>query len=191
MTQTSKLVETRPVKALLLVATLAVSVSVLADKKSVYDIPLKDIDNKAASLKAHKGKVMLIVNVASACGLTPQYKQLQSVYQKYGSKGFTVCGFPCNQFGRQEPGTLEEIKEFCSSKYSVTFPLYAKIEVNGNGAHPLYQKLKKESGGAEKIRWNFEKFLVGRDGKVIKRFSPGTKPDSKEVISAIESAMKK
>ena len=94
MTQTSKLVETRPVKALLLVATLAVSVSVLADKKSVYDIPLKDIDNKAASLKAHKGKVMLIVNVASACGLTPQYKQLQSVYQKYGSKGFTVCGFP-------------------------------------------------------------------------------------------------
>ena len=187
----SKLVETRPVKALLLVATLAVSVSVLADKKSVYDIPLKDIDNKAASLKAHKGKVMLIVNVASACGLTPQYKQLQSVYQKYGSKGFTVCGFPCNQFGRQEPGTLEEIKEFCSSKYSVTFPLYAKIEVNGNGAHPLYQKLKKESGGAEKIRWNFEKFLVGRDGKVIKRFSPGTKPDSKEVISAIESALKK
>ena len=176
-------------KALLLVATLAVSFSVLADEKSVYDIPLKDIDNKAASLKAHKGKVMLIVNVASVCGLTPQYKQLQSVYQKYGSKGFTVCGFPCNQFGRQEPGTLKEIKAFCSSKYSVTFPMYAKIEVNGKGAHPLYQRLKKESGGAEKIRWNFEKFLLDREGVPVKRYLTKTWP--LEIEAHVRRAMAK
>jgi glutathione peroxidase len=180
-----------PMKTLLSIALLSLSLCVFAEDKSVYDFPLKDINSKATSLKVHKGKVMLIVNVASACGLTPQYKQLQSIYQKYGSKGFTVCGFPCNQFGRQEPGTLKEIKEFCSSKYAVTFPMYAKIEVNGEGAHPLYQTLKKEAGGSDKIGWNFEKFLVGRDGKVIKRFSPGTKPDAKEVTSAIEAGLKK
>ena len=118
-----------------------------------------------------------------------RYKGLQAVYKKYSEKGFTVCGFPCNQFGRQEPGTLEEIKEFCSSKYNVSFPMYSKIEVNGDGAHPLYKSLKKQIG-PDRISWNFEKFLIGKDGKVLKRFSPRTNPDSPEVIKAIESALK-
>ena len=175
-------------KPILLIATFVLSLSLSAEE-TLYNIPLKNINNKAASLKAHKGKVMLVVNVASQCGLTSQYKQLQAVYQKYSDKGFTVCGFPCNQFGRQEPGTLEEIKDFCSSKYDVSFPLYAKIDVNGDGAHPLYKSLKKQIGPA-KISWNFEKFLIGKDGKVLKRFSPGTKPDAPEVIKAIETALK-
>ena len=155
------------------------------------DIQLKDIDGKKTSLNAHKGKVMLVVNVASKCGLTPQYKQLQAIHDKFSKKGFTVLGFPCNQFGKQEPGTALEIKKFCSDNYSVTFPLHAKIEVNGADAHPLYKKLKKESGGSDKIRWNFEKFLLDGNGKVIKRFSPSVKPDSNDVIAAIESALNK
>ena len=157
---------------------------------STLDIALKDIDGKATSLKAHKGKVMLVVNVASRCGLTRQYKQLQAVHTKYAKKGFTVLGFPCNQFGKQEPGTELEIKKFCTDNYSVTFPLHSKIEVNGKGAHPLYKKLKKDSGGSDKIGWNFEKFLLDGNGKVIKRFSPRTKPDAPEVIAAIEKALK-
>jgi glutathione peroxidase len=175
-------------KPILLIATFLLSLSLSAEE-SLYNIPIKDINNKAGSLKTHKGKVMLVVNVASQCGLTSQYKQLQAVYKKYSDKGFTVCGFPCNQFGRQEPGTLDEIKDFCSSKYDVSFPLYAKIDVNGDGAHPLYKSLKKQIGPA-KISWNFEKFLIGKDGKVLKRFSPGTKPDAPEVIKAIETALK-
>ena len=175
-------------KPILLIATFVLSLSLSAEE-TLYNIPLKNINNKAASLKTHKGKVMLVVNVASQCGLTSQYKQLQAVYEKYSDKGFAVCGFPCNQFGRQEPGTLEEIKDFCSSKYDVSFPLYAKIDVNGDGAHPLYKSLKKQIGPA-KISWNFEKFLIGKDGKVLKRFSPGTKPDAPEVIKAIETALK-
>ena len=175
-------------KPVLFIVTLLLSFSMSA-KDSLYNIPIKDINNKTASLKKHKGKVMLVVNVASQCGLTSQYKQLQAVYKKYGEKGFTVCGFPCNQFGKQEPGTLEEIKKFCSSKYDVSFPMYAKIDVNGDGAHPLYKSLKKQIGPA-KISWNFEKFLIGKDGKVLKRFSPGTKPDAPEVTKAIEAALK-
>ncbi|HJN90043.1 MAG TPA: glutathione peroxidase [Verrucomicrobiota bacterium] len=158
---------------------------------STLDIPLKDIDGKKASLGDHKGKVMLVVNVASKCGLTPQYKQLQAVHSKFAKRGFTVLGFPCNQFGKQEPGSPLEIKKFCSDNFEVTFPLHAKIEVNGDGAHPLYKILKKESGGSDKIRWNFEKFLLDGNGKVLKRFSPPTKPDAPEVIAAIESALKK
>ena len=175
-------------KPILLIATFLLSLSLSAEE-SLYNISIKDIDNKTASLKKHKGKVMLVVNVASQCGLTSQYRQLQAVYKKYGEKGFTVCGFPCNQFGKQEPGTLEEIKEFCSSKYDVSFPMYAKIDVNGDGAHPLYKSLKKQIGPA-KINWNFEKFLIGKNGKVLKRFSPRTKPDAPEVIKAIETALK-
>ena len=175
-------------KPILLIATFVLSLSLSAEE-TLYNIPLKNINNKAASLKPHKGKVMLVVNVASQCGLTSQYKQLQAVYKKYSGKGFTVCGFPCNQFGRQESGTLEEIKKFCSSKYDVSFPLYAKIDVNGDGAHPLYKSLKKQIGPA-KISWNFEKFLIGKNGKVLKRFSPGTKPDAPEVTKAIEAALK-
>ena len=170
--------------------SISLTVAVSADNPTL-DIQLKDIDGKKTSLNAHKGKVMLVVNVASKCGLTPQYKQLQAIHDKFSKKGFTVLGFPCNQFGKQEPGTALEIKKFCSDNYSVTFPLHAKIEVNGADAHPLYKKLKKESGGSDKIRWNFEKFLLDGNGKVIKRFSPSVKPDSNDVIAAIESALNK
>ena len=177
-----------------LISTLFLSIGltgVVCAEKSTLDIPLKDIDGKKTNLGAHKGKVMLVVNVASKCGLTPQYEQLQAVHSKYAKKGFTVLGFPCNQFGKQEPGTSLEIKKFCTDNYDVTFPLHSKIEVNGDNAHPLYKKLKKESGGSDKIRWNFEKFLLDGSGKVIKRFSPRTKPDAPEVIAAIETALKK
>ena len=171
-----------------LLLTISVASTVCAEKTTL-DIPLKDIDGKSTSLKAHKGKVMLVVNVASQCGLTKQYKQLQAIHSKYAKQGFTVLGFPCNQFGRQEPGSPLEIKKFCSDNYNVTFPLHYKIEVNGENAHPLYKKIKKESGGSDKISWNFEKFLLDGNGKVIKRFSPRTKPDAKELTSAIEKAL--
>jgi glutathione peroxidase len=134
--------------------------------------------------------VLLIVNVASKCGYTPQYTGLEALQQKFKDKGFTVLGFPCNQFGAQEPGTAEEIKQFCSSKYQVTFPLFEKIEVNGPGRHPLYLMLAgKESPVAGDIKWNFTKFLIGRDGKVLKRFEPGVKPDSAQMVQAIEGAL--
>ena len=172
------------VGSLLLMTTLAVHAG------SIHDIAVKDIDGKDASLGAYKGKVILIVNVASKCGLTPQYKALEAVHEKYKDKGFAVLGFPCNQFGGQEPGTNEEIKQFCSSKYSVTFPLYDKLEVNGPGRHPLYVALAgKESPFPGDIKWNFGKFLIGKDGKIIKRFEPKTTPDDPEVIKAIEAAL--
>ena len=157
---------------------------------SVSTVTVTTPDGSSKSLGDYAGKVLLIVNVASRCGLTKQYKQLQAVHTKYAKKGFTVLGFPCNQFGKQEPGTELEIKKFCTDNYSVTFPLHSKIDVNGKGAHPLYKKLKKESGGSDKIGWNFEKFLLDGNGKVIKRFSPRTKPDAPEVIAAIEKALK-
>jgi glutathione peroxidase len=154
------------------------------------DIPLKDIDGKDTSLKAYKGKVLLIVNVASKCGYTPQYKALEALHEKYKVKGFAVLGFPCNQFGGQEPGSNEEIKEFCSSKYSVTFPLFDKLEVNGPNRHPLYVALAgKDSPFPGDIKWNFNKFLIGRDGKIIKRFESKTVPDAPEVIQAIDAAL--
>jgi glutathione peroxidase len=157
---------------------------------SIYDIPLKDIDGKDTSLKPYQGKVMLIVNVASKCGFTPQYTALEALYQKYQDRGLVVLGFPCNQFGGQEPGTDAEIKQFCSSKYAVTFPMFDRIEVNGAGRHPLYMMLAgKESPFAGDIGWNFTKFLVGRDGKILKRFESKVKPDSPEVIQAIEAAL--
>lgn len=157
---------------------------------SIYDIPTKDIDGKATTLKPYEGKVLLIVNVASHCGYTPQYKALEAVYEKYKDKGLLVLGFPCNQFGGQEPGTDEEIKQFCTSKYSVTFPMFDKLEVNGAGRHPLYVALAGEgSPFPGDIKWNFTKFLVGRDGKVLKRFESKVKPDAPEVTSAIETAL--
>ena len=157
---------------------------------SLYDIPLKDINGKDASLKDYKGKVMLIVNVASFCGNTPQYAGLENLYQKYKDKGFVVLGFPCNQFGKQEPGSNEEIKEFCSKKYNVTFPMFDKIEVKGADQHPLYKELSgKESPFPGDVGWNFGKFLVGRDGKILKRIDPRTKPESPEVVKAIEDAL--
>jgi glutathione peroxidase len=157
---------------------------------SVYDIPLKDIDGKETSLKNYQGKVLLVVNVASKCGLTPQYKALQELQDKYKEKGFTVLAFPCNQFGSQEPGTNKEIKEFCSNNYHVDFPMFDKIEVNGPGRHPLYVALAGEkSPFPGDIKWNFNKFLIGRDGKILKRFEPKVAPDSPELTQAVESAL--
>ena len=157
---------------------------------SINDIAVKDIDGKDASLKDYQGKVLLIVNVASKCGFTPQYKGLEAVYEKYKDKGLVVLGFPCNQFAHQEPGTDAEIKQFCSSKFNVTFPMFDKIEVNGPNRHPLYAALAGEgSPFPGNIKWNFTKFLVGRDGKIVKRFESKTAPDSAEVTAAIESAL--
>jgi glutathione peroxidase len=164
--------------------TLALSAS------SLYDIPVKDIDGKDTSLKAYQGKVLLIVNVASKCGLTPQYKALEAVYEKYKDKGFVILAFPCNQFNGQEPGTNEQIKEFCSTKYNVSFPLFDKIEVNGPSRHALYVALAgTDSPYPGDIKWNFGKFLISRDGKIVKRFEPRTVPDAPEVTAAIEGAL--
>jgi glutathione peroxidase len=157
---------------------------------SIYDITVKDIDGKDTTLNAYKGKVLLIVNVASKCGFTPQYKNLEAVYEKYKDQGFVILGFPCNQFGAQEPGTDEEIKQFCTSKYFITFPLFDKIEVNGPNRHPLYVVL---AGGNSpfpgNITWNFNKFLISRDGKILKRFDSKIKPDAPEATEAIEAAL--
>jgi glutathione peroxidase len=157
---------------------------------NLSDIPLKDINGKDTSLKAYKGQVLLIVNVASKCGYTPQYKSLEATYRKYKDQGFEVLGFPCNQFGGQEPGSNEEIKQFCSSKYDVTFPLFDKLDVKGANQHPLYVALSgKDSPFPGDVKWNFGKFLVGRDGKIIKRWDSKVTPDSEEVTKAIEAAL--
>lgn len=161
---------------------------------SPLEFKMKNIDGQEVDLSKFKGEVVLIVNVASQCGLTPQYKQLEEVYTKYKDKGFAVLGFPANQFGAQEPGTDAEIKQFCTSKYDVDFPMFSKIVVKGDGIHPLYEFLTAvETEPQEKgdINWNFEKFLVGRDGKVVKRFSPRVKPDDPEIVEAIESELNK
>jgi len=157
---------------------------------SIYDIPVKDIDGKATTLSAYKGKVLLIVNVASRCGFTPQYTALEATYKKYSDQGFVILGFPCNQFGGQEPGSDEEIKQFCTSKFSVTFPLFDKIEVNGANRHPLYELLAgKDSPFPGDIHWNFTKFVISKDGKILNRFDSKIKPDSPEVIAAVEAAL--
>jgi glutathione peroxidase len=158
----------------------------------VYNFTLNSIDGKPAPLADYKGKVVLIVNVASQCGYTPQYSALESIYEKYKDQGFVILGFPANNFGAQEPGTNEEIKTFCTRKYSVTFPMYSKISVKGGDQHPLYAYLTKETGPGitGDIKWNFTKFLVDRDGKVIQRFEPAVTPDSKEVTGAIEKQLK-
>lgn len=161
-----------------------------AHSASLYDIPVKDIDGKATDLSAYKGKVLLIVNVASHCGFTKQYTALEATYTKYSGQGFAILGFPCNQFGGQEPGSNAEIKEFCSSKFSVTFPLFDKIEVNGANRHSLYEKLAgTESPFPGNIKWNFTKFLIGKDGQILKRFESKVTPDSPEVMAAIEAAL--
>ena len=156
----------------------------------IYDIPVKTIDHKPGTLGDYRGKVLLIVNVASKCGFTPQYKSLEAIYEKYKDKGLVILGFPCNQFGQQEPGTNEEIKQFCSSKYNVTFPMFDKIEVNGPNRHPLYVALAgKDSPYPGDIKWNFTKFLISRNGTILKRFDSKVTPDSPEVITAIEAAL--
>lgn len=148
---------------------------------SVYDFEATDIDGKPRKLDEFRGKPLLIVNVASKCGFTPQYEGLEALHRQYAPKGFAVLGFPCDQFGHQEPGDEKEIKEFCSLNYEVSFPLFAKVEVNGSGAHPLYQHLKSEKSGVlgtEGIKWNFTKFLVDSNGKVVKRYAPTDKPQA-------------
>jgi glutathione peroxidase len=156
---------------------------------SVYDFKATDIDGKTRSIGEFKGKTMLVVNVASKCGFTPQYTGLEAMYRKLKDKGLVVLGFPCDQFGHQEPGDEREIKNFCALNYEVSFPLFAKIEVNGEGTHPLYQHLKKEAKGvlgSESIKWNFTKFLVDQQGKVLRRYAPTDKPEAIEKdLSAI------
>jgi glutathione peroxidase len=159
---------------------------------SVYDFSVRDIDGNPRSLAEWRGKTLLIVNVASKCGLTPQYKELEDLQKKYEAKGFTVVGFPCNQFGGQEPGSPEQIAEFCSATYGVTFPMMEKVEVNGAGRHPIYTELVQiadAEGTKGDIRWNFEKFVVSADGSTITRFSPKVTPDDPTVIAAIEKAL--
>lgn len=178
-------------KALAFLSTVSLALALSASAASVLDVPIKDIDGKDTSLGAYKGKVILVVNVASKCGLTPQYKSLEATYRKYKDQGLVIAGFPCNQFGKQEPGSNEQIKEFCSSKYDVTFPMFDKLEVNGPGRHPLYVQLAgPTSPFPGDIKWNFGKFLIGRDGKIIQRFDPRTAPDAPEVTAAIEAALK-
>jgi glutathione peroxidase len=177
-------------KLIALIAAVSLLQMVVARAGSIYDIPLKDIAGKDTTLAAYKGQVLLIVNVASHCGFTPQYKGLEAIYKKYSDQGFTVLGFPCNQFGAQEPGTDAEIVQFCTSKYNVTFPLFDKIEVNGPKRHPLYALLAgPDSPFPGDITWNFNKFLIGKDGKILKRFDSKATPESPEVTQAIASAL--
>ena len=153
---------------------------------SLYALKTKTLEGKPADLSQYKGKVSLVVNVASACGLTPHYAGLQKLHTDLKAKGFTVLGFPCNQFGAQEPGTAEQIREFCGTKYKVDFPLFEKADVKGDKKQPVYQFL---TTGFDEPDWNFAKFLVGKDGKVIKRYAPPTKPDDKQMIADIEAAL--
>jgi len=177
-------------KILALALTISFMTTLAVHSASIYDIPLKDIDGKPTDLSAFKGKVLLIVNVASHCGYTKQYTALEATYTKYSGQGFAILGFPCNQFGGQEPGSNEEIKEFCSSKFSVTFPLFDKIEVNGANRSPLYVQLAGDkSPFPGNIKWNFTKFLISKDGMIIKRFDSKVTPDSPEVTAAIEAAL--
>jgi glutathione peroxidase len=160
---------------------------------SVHEFTLNSIDGSPAPLSAYQGKVVLIVNVASRCGFTPQYAGLESLYEKYKDRGFAILGFPANNFGAQEPGTNEEIKTFCSSKYNVTFPMYSKISVKGDDQAPLYQFLTDKQANAAtggEIQWNFTKFLVDKNGKVVARFEPKVTPESPDVAAAIEKALR-
>ena len=156
---------------------------------SLYDIPLHTLSGEPTTLGAHQDTALLLVNVASKCGLTPQYAGLERLHERYAERGFTVLGVPCNQFMGQEPGSADEIAEFCSATYGVTFPMTEKVDVNGADRHPLYDRLTgfaDAEGHSGDIRWNFEKFLIGRDGKVAARFSPQTEPESAEVVAAVE-----
>ena len=156
---------------------------------TLFDIPVKTLSGEDSSLGTLAGKTLLVVNVASKCGLTPQYAALEALHERLADRGFSVVGFPCNQFMGQEPGTAEEIEEFCSTTYGVTFPMFEKIEVNGEGRHPIYDELTAvpdADGAAGDVQWNFEKFLLGPDGMVLARFRPRTVPDDPEVLAAIE-----
>jgi glutathione peroxidase len=179
-------------RAYFIFGAIFVMASSLFAASGVYSFTLNSIDGAPAPLAGYKGKVVLLVNVASQCGYTPQYSALEAIYEKYKDRGFVILGFPANNFGAQEPGTNEEIKTFCTRKYSVTFPMYAKISVKGADQAPLYTYLTKEtpSGISGEIKWNFTKFLVDRDGKVVQRFESAVTPDSKEVTESIEKQLK-
>jgi glutathione peroxidase len=173
-----------------LASLCAVAAMATSHAAELTTIPFKTITGKDSSLADYKGKVVLIVNTASKCGLTPQYEALEALQKKYGSKGFTVLGFPCNDFGNQEPGTADEIQQFCKTKYSVSFPLMEKIHVKGPEQHPLYAALSGKDGAFPgDVKWNFGKFLIGKDGKAIARFEPKQTPDSPEITAAIEKAL--
>jgi glutathione peroxidase len=173
--------------ALLLAGTVA-----MAGEKSIYDFTINSIDGESAPLSKFQGKVVLVVNVASRCGFTPQYSALEKVYEKYKGRGFVIVGFPANNFGGQEPGSNQEIKTFCSTKYNVTFPMMAKVSVKGDDKTPLYQfltdKTANPSTGGE-IQWNFTKFLIGPDGRPVARFEPNVTPDDPQVTAAIEKEL--
>ena len=158
---------------------------------SIHEFKMKDIEGKAVELSEYKGKVLLVVNVASKCGATPQYEQLQALQDKYKEKGLVVVGVPCNQFGGQEPGTEKDIQKFCTDKYKVTFPMMSKVDVNGEKEAPLYKFLKSHAESKDDVKWNFEKFIVSKEGTVVGRFGTKTKPDADEVVSVIESELKK
>jgi glutathione peroxidase len=159
---------------------------------SIHDIEIGSLKGEPGRVGDHKGKAVLVVNVASKCGLTPQYTGLEKLQETYADRGFTVLGIPCNQFGGQEPGSAEEIESFCSTTYGVTFPMTEKVEVNGEGRHPLYQELTKVADAEGKdgdIRWNFEKFLISPEGEIVARFSPMVEPEVPEVVKAIEAQL--
>lgn len=163
-----------------------------AAPRDLFDIPVTTIDGRTETLDRYRGQVLLIVNVASECGFTPQYAGLEAMYRRHKDRGFAVLGFPCDQFGHQEPGTEAEISRFCSTTYDVTFPMFAKIEVNGPRTHPLYARLKSEAPGVlgtTAIKWNFTKFLVGRDGRVLARYAPRDTPESIEQDATFVAAL--
>jgi glutathione peroxidase len=183
-------------------ATLCLSAAIAADQAdkdeknapAALNFQLNSLDGKEVELSKYNGKVVLVVNVASKCGLTPQYEQLQALHEKYAEKGLAILAFPCNQFGAQEPGTADEIRKFCTDKYRVSFDLFAKIDVNGDGACPLYKyltSLDTKPTGKGKIGWNFEKFLINRQGEVAARFAPRTKPNDPEVLKVLETELAK
>jgi glutathione peroxidase len=180
------------VRIYLVLGALSIMAGSLLAASGIYSFTLNSIDGQPAPLAGYKGKVVLLVNVASKCGFTPQYSALEATYEKYKSQGFVILGFPANNFGAQEPGTNEEIKTFCSRKYNVTFPMYAKISVKGEDQAPLYSYLTKDTGPGMvgDIRWNFTKFLVDRNGNVVQRFESAVMPDSPEVVAAIEKQLK-
>jgi glutathione peroxidase len=179
-----------PCTSILALVSLSAVLAAPLRAASLYDIPVKDIEGHPATLAPYRGQVILVVNVASECGYTPQYRGLEALYRKYHGEGLVVLGFPCNQFGGQEPGTNAEIKRFCTNTFQVSFPLFAKIEVNGTDRHPLYAALAgKASPFPGDITWNFNKFLIGRDGRILQRFDSDAEPDSPPVIRAITAAL--
>ena len=172
--------------------TAPAAVTVSKELDPIWTAQLKTLKGEPTTLAAYKGKALMLVNVASKCGNTPQYSTLEALQKKYAAKGFTVVGFPCNQFGGQEPGTAEEIQTFCATNYGITFPIMEKIDVNGDTRHPIYKALTPIADAAGKngdIRWNFEKFVVSADGKHVTRFSPKVKPEDPAVIAAVEAAL--